>query len=54
MAKLRISLGWERLLEALDPFRHVAKAIGVAFWIAAAFVVGDDCQAFAESGGELV
>ena len=53
MAELGVDLGREGLFEALDFFVDFAEADGVAIRVAAAFVVGDDGEAFAEGGGEL-
>ena len=53
MAELGVDLGGERLLEAVDFFGDFAEAPRVAIRVAAAFVVGDDGEAFAEGGGEL-
>ena len=41
------------MLDPLDFFGDFAEAPRVAIGIAAAFVVGDDGEAFAEGGGEL-
>jgi hypothetical protein len=52
MAEFGIDLRREGLFEALDFFGNVAEPVGVASGIAAAFIVADDGEAFAESSGE--
>jgi hypothetical protein len=53
MAELRVNFWRQGSLEAPDLFRDFAKPFGVAVWIAATFLVADDGEAFAESGGEV-
>jgi len=53
MAELGIDLRREGLFETLDSFGDVAEPVGVASEIAAAFLVADDGETLAESGGEF-
>ena len=53
MAKLGIDLWWQGLFEALDFFGDLAEAARVTLGVAAALIVGNDGEPFAEGGGEL-
>ena len=53
MAEFRIDLGRQTSFELIDLFRDRSESFGVAIRIAAAFVVGDDGEAFTQGGGEL-
>jgi hypothetical protein len=53
MAKLRIDLGWEGTLKALNFLRHFAEAGGMGLGIPPALIVADDPEAFTESRGKL-
>lgn len=53
MPKLWICFRGQRMFQPFDPLRHVTQAFGVALRIAATGFVGDDGEAFAESGGEI-
>jgi hypothetical protein len=53
MAELRVDLRREGLFEAVDFFGDFAEADGVVLGVAAAGLVGNDGEAFAESGGEV-
>lgn len=53
MAKFGVDLGREGSFEALDFFGDFAEAGGVAIGVAAAGLIADNGEAFAEGGGEV-